>query len=58
MPIWQSSRTLPVVSEDLRELAEVHGSWVFPGRLFWEERQECSFKEENHVHGTSARIKE
>lgn len=27
MPIWQSSRTLLVVTEDLRELAEAHGSW-------------------------------
>lgn len=59
LPIWQSSRTLLVVTEDLREPAEAHGSWVFPERLFcWEERQESIFKEENRVHHSSARIKE
>lgn len=58
MPVWQSSRTLLVVTEGLRELAEVHGSWAFPGKLFcWEERQQCNFKEVNQIDNISARIR-
>lgn len=59
MPVWQRNRTLLVVTEDLRELVEVHGDLVFPGRPFgWEERQQCSSKEGNQVDNTSVRTNE